>query len=87
MRSSTWDELVDDALPESAEQARLSFYRLAARAAFLHRRFDEGNIRTDLLAEALRQADRLNWRSISTKRLRALARGDATALPAAAARR
>lgn len=81
------DELVDEALPESPEQTRSSWHRLAVRAAFLHRRFDDGNVRADLLAEGLRLADQYNWRSISTKRLRALAAGDTSALPSKAARR
>lgn len=80
--TSDWlDELADDASPESPEQARSSWHRLTVRAAFLHRRFDADNVRTDLLAEALRRAELLNWRSIATTRLRALARGDDTALP------
>lgn len=80
--SEDWDRHTEEwHTVEDPQVAERKWHRLHLRAAFLERYLDVENVRADLLAEAVRRADRLGWRSISMRRLVALAGGDDDQLP------
>ena len=66
---------------ENANKARGLWGRLTLRAAHQERRMDAGNIDANLLAEAIRRLEGLGWRTISVRRLAAIAAGDNSQLP------
>ena len=77
-----WDAHTRDWTPVAdPAQARRSWHRLTLRAAHQERRLDTDNVDAGLLAEAVRRADRLGWRTVSVTRLLALAAGDRAQLP------
>lgn len=80
-----WDAHTREWHPiETPEQARATWSRLVLRASHQEHRLDAGNVDTALLAEAVRRADRLGWRTLSVSRLVALAAGDEAQLPPSA---
>lgn len=77
-----WDAHTREwATVETPGEARRSWHRLTLRAAHQERLLDVEDVDVDLIAEAVRRADRLGWRTISVSRLAAIAAGDRAHLP------